>query len=42
MTTTITPEREDGRRTELRYLDIDFDVELDESMFSLSQLERNR
>jgi len=39
---TIIPEREEGRRTELRYLHVEFDVKLDDSMFSLSQLERRR
>lgn len=39
---TIIPEREEGRRTELRYLHVEFDVKLDEGMFSLSQLERRR
>jgi len=39
---TIIPEREEGQRTELRYLHVEFDVELDDSMFSLSQLERKR
>lgn len=37
---TIVPEREEGHSTELRYLDVDFDVELPEDMFSLSRLER--
>jgi len=40
--TTIIPEREAGRRTELRYLSVEFDIDLDDSMFSLSQLERRR
>ena len=39
---TIIPEREEGQRTELRYLYVKFDVEVDDSMFSLSQLERRR
>ena len=39
---TIVPEREEGQRTELRYLHVEFDVELDAGMFSLSQLERKR
>ena len=39
---TVIPEREEGQRTELRYLQVEFDVELAESMFSLSQLERKR
>lgn len=37
---TIVPEREEGRRTEFRYLDVEFDVELSDDMFSLSRLER--
>jgi outer membrane lipoprotein-sorting protein len=37
---TIIPEREEGRRTELRYLDAEFDVELDDATFSLANLER--
>lgn len=36
----IVPEREEGRRTEFRYLNAEFDIELDEDMFSLSRLER--
>lgn len=39
---TIVPEREEGRRTQLRYLHVEFDVELDDGMFSLSHLERSR
>jgi outer membrane lipoprotein-sorting protein len=39
---TIIPEREEGRRTEMRYLHVAFDVKLDEGIFSLSQLERRR
>lgn len=38
----IAPEREEGRRTVLTYLHVEFDVELDESLFSLAQLERRR
>ena len=37
---SIVPEREEGRRTEFRYLDAEFDVELSDDMFSLSHLER--
>ena len=37
---TIIPEREEGRRTEFRYLDVEFDVELSDDTFSLSRLER--
>jgi outer membrane lipoprotein-sorting protein len=37
---TIVPEREEGRMTEFRYLDVEFDVELSDDTFSLSSLER--
>jgi len=40
MLITIVPEREEGRRTEFRYLDVEFDVELSDDTFSLSRLER--
>lgn len=39
---TLLPEDEEGHKTELIYEDIDFDVDVPESMFSLSQLERRR
>ena len=39
---TVIPEREEGQRTEMRYLHIELDVDLDESMFGLAQLERQR
>lgn len=39
---TVVPEREEGRRTELRYLDVEFDLELDHDMFTLSRLEKTR
>ena len=39
---TIIPEREEGQRTEMRYLHIDFNKKVDDSMFSLSRLERRR
>ncbi len=39
---TIIPEREEGRQTTLRYVEVKFDVEVDDSMFSLSELERRR
>jgi len=39
---TIVPEREEGQHTMLRYGHIEFDVELDDSVFSLAQLERRR
>ncbi len=38
----VEPEREPGKRTVLRYLEVNFDVELDENLFSLAQLERRR
>ncbi len=38
---TIVPEREEGRRTELRYLSVEFDVALSDDMFSLARLERS-
>jgi len=37
---TIAPEREPGHRTELRYLHIEFGVDLDDGVFSLAELER--
>lgn len=40
MLTTVVPEREEGRRTEFRYLSVEFDADLDDDMFSLSRLER--
>lgn len=39
---TVVPEREEGKRTVLTYLHVEFDVELEESLFSLAQLERKR
>ena len=42
MRITVEPEREEGKRTVLRYLNVEFDIELDESLFSLAQLERRR
>jgi outer membrane lipoprotein-sorting protein len=40
----LTPhdEKKRGHRTEMRYLDIDFDVDVPESTFSLARLERSR
>ena len=38
----LTPEDEKGQKTEMIYKDIDFDVTVPESTFSLSQLERKR
>ena len=38
----VEPEREEGKRTVLTYLHVEFDVELEESLFSLAQLERRR
>jgi len=39
---TIEPARQEGRRTVLTYLHVEFNVELDESLFSLAHLERRR
>jgi outer membrane lipoprotein-sorting protein len=39
---TLTPTDEPGKRTELRYLSIDFEVKLPDDTFSLSRLEQNR
>jgi outer membrane lipoprotein-sorting protein len=39
---SIVPEREEGHSTELRYIDVDFDVEFPDDMFSLSRLERTQ
>jgi hypothetical protein len=38
----LTPTDVEGQRTELRYLDIEFDVPIADDMFSLSRLERTR
>ncbi len=38
----VIPEREEGKSTEFRYLSIEFDVVLDDSVFSLAHLERKR
>lgn len=38
----IVPEDQEGRRTELRYLEMEWDASVPESTFSLTQLERNR
>ncbi len=38
----LVPENEEGRKTEMRYLDIKFNVKVPESTFSLSQLEKTR
>jgi outer membrane lipoprotein-sorting protein len=37
---TIVPEREEGRMTEFRYLEVEFDVKLSDDVFSLASLER--
>jgi hypothetical protein len=37
---TIIPEREEGRSTEFRYLDVEFDANVPEDTFSLARLER--
>ena len=39
---TIVPERDEGHYTEMRYLEIDFNADVDDGMFSLSRLERRR
>jgi len=39
---TIRPTQEEGKRTVLRYLEMDFDADVPESTFSLSRLERGR
>ncbi len=39
---TLTPEDEEGHKTEMRYHEIQFDVDVPESTFSLSNLERQR
>jgi len=36
----IVPEREEGRSTTFRYLDVEFDVDLPDDTFSLARLER--
>jgi hypothetical protein len=38
----LTPEDAEGQRTEMRYLEVQFDVRVDDDTFSLSRLERNR
>ena len=38
----LVPTREEGKRTEMRYLEIEFDADVPESTFSLSRLERKR
>jgi hypothetical protein len=38
----LVPEDDPGHRTEMRYLDLDFNVDLPASTFSLSRLERSR
>lgn len=39
---TMTPTDVEGQRTEMRYLDVQFDVDLPGDTFSLSRLEQNR
>jgi len=39
---SVEPAREKDRRTVLRYMHIEFDAELDESLFGLAHLERRR
>lgn len=38
----IEPHDREGHRTEMRYLTMDFDADISESMFSLTELERRR
>ena len=38
----LTPTGVEGQRTEMRYLDIQFDVPIPDDTFSLSRLERTR
>jgi hypothetical protein len=38
----LVPEGEEGRRTEMRYLDVQFDLPIPDDTFSLSRLERSR
>ncbi len=42
MRLTVIPERDEGQRTVMQYIGIGFDVDVDESMFSLTELERRR
>lgn len=39
---TLTPKGTEGKRTEMRYLEVDFDAKVPASTFSLSELERRR
>lgn len=39
---TLTPVDEPGKKTVMRYLDIDFDADVPDSTFSLARLERSR
>jgi hypothetical protein len=39
---TLTPTDVEGQRTEMRYLEAEFDVPISDDMFSLSRLERPR
>ena len=39
---TLIPEDEEGNKTEMIYHNIDFDIDVADDMFSLSQLERDR
>jgi len=38
---TLVPEDEEGHRTEMRYLDLDFEVDVPDRTFSLSRLEQS-
>ncbi len=39
---TLIPMDEEGHKTEMEYLEIDFDIDVPKSMFSLTQLEKKR
>ncbi|MBN2309418.1 MAG: outer membrane lipoprotein-sorting protein, partial [Candidatus Hydrogenedentes bacterium] len=39
---TLVPQDKEGQKTEMDYLEIEFDVDVPDSMFSLSELEAQR
>ncbi len=39
---TLVPADVEGQKTEMRYLELQFDVEVPDDTFSLSRLERGR
>ena len=39
---TLTPTDTEGQKTEMRYLEVRFDVDVPDDTFSLSRLEQNR